>query len=104
MVHAQVYDKYIQFELMYTTDNIYPVLKIKHLVNKDGEPTTPQKLETGTKTSVSNLRLLFCPCVVRKATAHVDTKVLNMRHKLEFFLWHLSWNTTTPKKAPHLHT
>ena len=31
------------------TDNILPVLPIKNLVNKVGEPTTPQKMETGTK-------------------------------------------------------
>ena len=33
--------------------------------------------------SVSHLRVLFCPCVVRKATAHVDTKRLNMRHQAQ---------------------
>ena len=57
MVHAQVSDKYIHFLLMYTTDHIFPVLPIKHLVNQDGEPTTPQKLATGTKPSVSNLHV-----------------------------------------------
>ena len=25
----------------------------------------------------------FCPCVVRKATAHVNTKTLNMRHQAQ---------------------
>ena len=25
--------------------------------------------------------MLFCPCVVQKATAHVETKTLNMRHQ-----------------------
>ena len=63
---------------MYTTDNIFPVLQIKHLVNQDGEPTTSQKLATGTKHSVSNLHVLFCPCAVQNSTAHVDTKALNM--------------------------
>ena len=43
----------------------------------------PHKLATGTKPSVSHLRVLFCPCVVRKATAHVDTKTLNMRHQAQ---------------------
>ena len=27
--------------------------------------------------------MLFCPCVVRKATAHVDTEKLNMRHQAQ---------------------
>ena len=29
------------------------------------------------KPSVSNLRVLFCPCVVRKATANVETETLH---------------------------
>ena len=41
----------------------------------------PHKLATGTKPSVSHLRVLFCPCVVRKSTAHVETNTLNMRHQ-----------------------
>ena len=33
--------------------------------------------------TVSHLRVLFCPCVVRKATAHIETKTLNMRHQAQ---------------------
>ena len=33
------------------------------------------------KPSVSHLSVLFCLCVVRKASAHVDKKALNMRHQ-----------------------
>ena len=32
---------------------------------------------------MSYLRVLFCPCVVRKATAHVETKALSMRHQAQ---------------------
>ena len=74
MVHARVPEVYVHFALMYTTYHIFPVLPIKYLINEDGDPTTPYKLATGTKPSVSHLRVLFCPCVVRKATAHVETK------------------------------
>ena len=63
---------------MYMTDHIFPVLPIKDLINEDSDPTTPHKLATGTKPSVSHLRVLFCPCVLGKATAYVDKKVLNM--------------------------
>ena len=66
---------------MYTTNHIFPVLPIKHLVNQDGEPTIPQKMVTDIKISVSNLCVLFYPCVVQKSTAHVDTKALNMCHQ-----------------------
>ena len=66
---------------MYTTDHIFPVIPIKHLVNQYSEQNTPHKLATGTKPSVSNPLVLFCLCVVQKATAHVDTKALNMRHQ-----------------------
>ena len=65
------------------TDQIFPVLPIKDMINKDGDPTTPFKLATNTKPSVSHLRVLFSPCVVRKATAIVDTKTLNMRHQAQ---------------------
>ena len=63
------------------TDHIFTVVPIKHLINQDGEPTTPQKLENCTKPSVSNPRVLLCPCVVQKATVHFDTKALNIRHR-----------------------
>ena len=68
---------------MYTIDHIFPFLPIKDLINKDGNPTTPHKLATGTKPSVSHLRVLFCPCVVRKAMAHVETKTLKMCHQAQ---------------------
>ena len=80
MVHAIFPEVYVHFALMYTTDHIFPVLPIKDLINKDGDPEIPYKLAICTKPSVSHLRVLFCPCVVRKATAHVETKTLNMRH------------------------
>ena len=41
------------------------------------------KLATGTKPSVSHLIVLFFPCVVQKATAHVETNTLNMRHQVQ---------------------
>ena len=74
MIHARVSEAYINFTLLYTTDHIFPVIPIKDLINEDGEPTTTFKLATDTKTSVSHLHVLFCPCVVRKATAHVKKR------------------------------
>ena len=74
---------YVNFALMYTTDHIFPGLLIKDLINEDVDPTMPYKLAPGTKPSVSHLRVLFCPCVVQKATAHVETKTLNMRHQAQ---------------------
>ena len=68
---------------MYTTDHIFPVIPIKYLIDEDGDSKTPHKLATGTKPSVSHLSVLFCPCVVRKATAYVETKTLNMRHQTQ---------------------
>ena len=86
MVHARVLEAYVNFEIMYTTEHIFPVLPIKDMINEDGKPNTPFKLVTGTKPSVSHLSVLFCPCVVRKATAHVDKKLLNIRHQAQKFL------------------
>ena len=83
IVHARVPEVYVHFALMYTTDHIFRVIPIKNLINKDGNPTKPHKLETGTKPSVSNLRLLLCPCVVQKGTAHVETNTINMCHQAQ---------------------
>ena len=83
MVHDIVPEVYVHFALMYTTDHIFPVLPIKDLINENGDTTMPHKLATVTKTSESHLRGLFCPRVVRKATAHVETKTLNMRHQAQ---------------------
>ena len=68
---------------MHKIDHIFLVLPIKDLINEDGDPTTSHKLATGTKPSVSHLRVLFCPHVLRKATAYVETKTLNMRHQAQ---------------------
>ena len=83
MVHARVPEVYVHFTLMYTTYHIFLVLPIKDIINKDGDPTTPHKLATGTKPSVSHLRVLFRPCVVRKARGHVETKTLNMLNQAQ---------------------
>ena len=83
MVHARVPGSYVHFALTYTIDYIFLDLIIKDLINENGYPTTPHKLATCTKPSVSHLRVLFCPCVVRKATAHIETKTLNMRHQAQ---------------------
>ena len=81
MVHVRFSEVYIHFAIIYTTYHIFPGLPIKYLIDEDGDPTTSHKLATGKKPSVSNLRMLSCPCVVRKATAHVETNALNMRHQ-----------------------
>ena len=81
MVHARFLEAYINFSLMHTTYHIFLVLPIKYTINRYGEPTTPFKLATAKKYLVSHLRALFCPCVVRKATAHVDKKALHMHHQ-----------------------
>ena len=71
---------------MYTTDHKFPVIPIKNLVDHDSEPTMTHKLATGKKTSVSNLRVLFCLCGVQKVTSHVDTKELNTCNQSQKFL------------------
>ena len=83
MIHDRVPEVYVHLTLMYTIDHIFTFLPIKDLTNKDGDPTTPHKLVTGTKPSVSHLPVLFFPCVVYKSTAHVGTKALTMRHQAQ---------------------
>ena len=81
MVHARASEAYIHFALIYMKSHFFQVLPIKYIINGDGDLITPHKLEKVTKPSVSHLRVLFCPFVVRKATAQVETKALNMHHQ-----------------------
>ena len=83
MVHDRVLESYIHFALTYTTDHTFLVLPIKYMINEDGDPTKPHKLETGTKPSVSYLHVLFCLFIVQRATARVETKDLNMCHQAQ---------------------
>ena len=64
MVHAWVSGEYIYLALMYMTQHIFPVLPMNHLINQDSEPTMLQKLETGTKPSLSNPHIIFFTRVV----------------------------------------
>ena len=83
MVHERVSKAYIHFAFMYTSDNIFLVLPIKDLINKDGGSTMPFKLATDTKPSVPHLRVVFFPCVVWKGSAHVGTKAINIHHQAQ---------------------
>ena len=67
MVHARVPEVYVHLELVYTADHIFPVLPIKDIINEDSDPTTPHKLATGMKPSVSHLRVLFFPSLSQRA-------------------------------------
>ena len=96
---------HIHFSFMYTIYHIFPVLPIKYLINKDGKLTTPFKIYTDTKPSISHLHVLFFLCVVRKATAPVDKTVLNMCHQVQKgFQDYLCWNSTASKRVCCVHT
>ena len=73
MRNARVLEAYIHFALIYTIDHIFPVLLIKDLINKDGKFTTPFKPVTGTKPSVSQLRVYYFHLLYRKLM-HTSTK------------------------------
>ena len=64
----------------------------------------PFKLATGTKPSVSHLRGLFCPCVVRKAMAHVDKKIKYASPSAKVFSGYLCWNYTASKRVSCVRT
>ena len=104
MVHARVSEVYINYSLMYTTDHIFPILPIKDVINKDGNLTTPFKLATSTKHSVSYLRVLFCLCVVQKATAHVGKKALHMCHQASTVFAESSLDFRSIKKVSYVRT
>ena len=50
MVDDRFPEVYVYFSLIYTIDPFYLVLSKKNLIDEDGDPTTPYKLATGTKT------------------------------------------------------
>ena len=81
MVHVRFSESYIHFALMYTAYHILPVLPIRDMINEDDKDTTPYKLGTGMKHSISHLHVLHFLYVVLKSTSHVGTKALNMRHQ-----------------------
>ena len=79
------------------------------MINEDGDPTTPFKPATDIKPSVSHSCMLFFPCVVRKATSHIDKKALNIRRQaqksfcsifvgiIQHQKWYLLYVTSTRK-------
>ena len=71
----------MNFALIYTTDDVFPVIEIKHMVDQDSEPTTLHELANGTKHLVSHRCVSFYLIFVRKATTHLEPKVLNVCHK-----------------------
>ena len=72
------------------------------MVNHDSDPTVPYNLVTSTKPSVSNIRVLFFPCVVQKSTAHVSRKTLNMNNKSPKQLGYLHWNSIKPNRVTNI--
>ena len=59
-------------------DHIFTVLKIKHMVNQDGELTIPQNWQIVLNLHYKKHMFVFCPCLVQKATAYNDTNPLNV--------------------------
>ena len=104
MVHARALEDYIHFALMYTADNILPVLPIKDLINEDGERTMSFKLATGTKTSVWNLRVLFVHFCTKSYCTCWDKSVKYASPSAEGFSWHLFWNSTASERVSCLCT
>ena len=63
------------------------VIQIKYLRNKDGEPMTPFKLATSTKTSILHLCILFFPYVVQRYNSHIGKKAFSMCHQAKKGFW-----------------
>ena len=72
------------------------------MIDEDGYPTTPFILATCTKPSVPHLRVLFCPCDLRKATAHVKKKALDMRHQAQKSLLSIFVGIAQHQKGYHV--
>ena len=105
MLHAGVPEIYVHFALMYTTDHIFLVLPIKDLINKDGNPTTPYKMATGTKPSVSHLCVfILSVCFTESYGARCDKDVKHASPIAKKVSRHLRGNTTASKRIPCIRT
>ena len=62
MVHARVSEAYIHFALMYTTDHIFPILPIKDLINRYGDPKTPHTCNRYETYSMTFTRVFLYMC------------------------------------------
>ena len=92
MGKAQVSDKYIHFALMYTTDYIFPVLPIKHLVNKDGEKICHTNCKLAQNFQYQT-HMFYSVHVFTKGSAHVKKKCVKHASSItKSFLWYISWN------------
>ena len=69
------------------------------MVNHDSDPTVPYNMVTSTKPSVSNIRVLFCPCVVQKTTAHNSIKTLNMNNQSQNVFWGIFFGNPQNQKG-----
>ena len=98
MVHARVSEAYIHFALIYTTDHIFLVLPIKYLINKDGDLTTPYKLATGTKPSVSHLRM-FIHVLSGKLLHTLGKGVKYASPSTKGFFRYICWNSIASKRV-----
>ena len=103
MVHVRVLEYYIHFVLIYTVDHIFLVLPIIYLISKDGKPTTPHKLVTGTKPSILHLRVFFV-CCMKSYCICWDKGVKHAPPGAKWFLWYLYCNSTASKRMSCLCT
>ena len=91
IVHARVSESYIHFALMYTTDQIFPVLLIKYLMNEYGNLTTLLKLATDTHV------ILSIRCTESYCTRW-QKGVKYASQSAKGFSWYLRLNSTASKR------
>ena len=72
IVHAQVDESCRHFALLYACE-IFSVIPVKTL-RLQGRLTTPSELFTGKKPKIGNLRVLFCPVIVKKHTITISDR------------------------------
>ena len=83
ILHTRVLEAFYSFLVHVYNILYFLVLPIKYLIKQYGNTNMPFKLVTGPRPLVSHLRVLYFPCVVQRATAHIGTKASNMCHKAQ---------------------
>ena len=105
MVHARVLEACIHFALIYTVNHIFLILPIKDPINKDDKPTTPFKLVTGKKPSITFTRVILSICCTKSYCTCWDKGIKYTSSRVKWFPRYLRWNSTTSKRylvyVPH---
>ncbi|MGH7955157.1 MAG: hypothetical protein ACREOZ_04270, partial [Gloeomargaritales cyanobacterium] len=79
LLNARAGEQYLHHALLYATDHIFPVIPWKNL-QVDGRQSTPYEMVHGHRPHLKHLRVLFCPCIVKKHMVRQHGQFIQTSH------------------------